>query len=462
MKPALEMLDASAVSRLRDVFRGEIVLRNHSDYDRARAVWNATVDRYPALVARCAVPADVTAALRFAREQDLVIAVRGGAHSYAGFSTCDGGVVIDLSPMRGVQVDAEHRVARANGGALLRELDEASQVFGLACPNGVVGHTGVAGLTLGGGLGRLMRKHGLTIDNLLAVDLVTADGRLVRVSEEEHADLFWALRGAGANFGVATSFEFRLHPVGPAVVAGVFAYPVARAQEVAALLQQLAESSCDDLSATMRLATAPAEPPFLPELAGRPIVIVEATHTGDPNGDGRELRALRELGPLVDTIAPTSYLALQRALDDYYAWGQRNYWKGVLLTALAPEAIHVLLTHLGDAPGPGCAFGLITMGGAVARVPESATAFSGRKAGVWLLVDARWHDPAADEVHFAWGRGAMEAVAPYAASANYVNDLGRSADLRAVYGDEKYERLVGLKRVYDPDNVFRLNQNIRP
>lgn len=462
VKPLERTLDASALSGFRDVFSGEIVMPEDSDYDRARAVWNATADRYPALIARCSAAGDVITAVRFAREQDLLVAVRGGAHSYPGFSTCDGGIVIDLSPMRGVRVDPERRIARASGGALLGELDQEAQAFGLSCPNGVVSHTGVAGLTLGGGLGRLMRKHGLTIDNLLSVELVTADGRLLRASEDENADLFWGIRGAGANFAVATSFEFRLHPVGPEVVAGMVAYSVEQVHEVAALFHEYATTSSDDVTASMGFGTAPAEPPFPAAVAGLPIVTVGATHAGSLADAERELRRLRDLDPLVDTFGPASYLDLQRSGDDYYAWGKRNYWKGLLLTGLADEAIDVFLEQLAKAPGPNCGFGLMTMGGAVARVPEDATAFSGRNARLWLVVEALWLNPAEDDRHFAWGRAAMKAVRPFATSANYVNDLGRSGDLRAAYGDAKYERLVALKRAYDPDNFFRLNQNIQP
>ena len=430
-------------------------------YQRARAVWNATADRYPAIVARCTSVADVVAAVRFGRDQDLVVAVRGGAHSYPGFSTCDGGIVIDLSPMRGVHVDAERQLARANGGALLGELDQAAQVFGLACPNGAVAHTGVAGLTLGGGLGRLMRKHGLTIDNLFSVELVTADGRVLRASTDENADLFWGMRGAGANFGVATSFEFRLHPVEREVFAGMVAYPVERAGEIAAVFQDYAASAPDEVTASMGFKTAPAEPPFPPEIAGLPIVTVGATHVSTADAEG-DLKPLRDRSPIVDTFAPISYVELQRTADDYYAWGKRNYWKGLFLTALADEAIDVVREQLAKAPSRSCGFGLMTMGGAVARVSEGSMAFSGRNARLWLLIEALWLDPAEDDLHFAWGRDAMQAVRPFATSVNYVNDLGQSGDLRAVYGDAKYERLVALKRAFDPGNLFRLNQNVPP
>ena len=460
MTPA--RLSATTLAELRARFSGEIVVPGDPDYDAARAVWNATVDRRPAVVARCRSSADVADALRFARGQDLPVAVRGGAHSYPGFSTLDDGVVIDLSPMRDVQVDPVGRLARAGGGALLADLDGATQAFGLACPSGAVSHTGVAGLTLGGGIGRLVRRHGMTIDNLQSVELVTADGELARANEEENAELFWGIRGAGANFGVVTSFEYRLHAVGPEVFAGAAIYPVARAHQLAALLLEQVDSLSDDVTPSVGLSTAPSAPPFPVELAGGPAASVGATHVGDVAAAERELEPFRALGPVADTFGPQSYLDLQRAQDERYAWGKRNYWKGLLLARLDAAAIDVLLERLAAAPSSGCGFGLIVLGGAAGRVPDEATAFSGRAARLWLLVEALWLDPAEDEAHFAWGRAALDAVRPYATSVNYVNDLGRSGDLRAAYGEAKYERLVALKRIWDADNVFRLNQNIAP
>jgi FAD/FMN-containing dehydrogenase len=463
-RPVERTPDAPPLSAFRDAFLGEIVLPADPGYDRARAVWNATADRSPAVIVRCTGAADVLAAVRFAREQELLVAVRSGGHSYPGFSTCDGGIVIDLSPMRGVRVDPDRRVARANGGALLGELDHEAQAFGLACPNGQVSHTGVAGLTLGGGLGRLMRKHGLTIDNLVSVDVATADGRLVRASEDEHPDLFWGLRGAGANFGVATSFEFRLHPVGPIVSTGMLVYPIERAHEVAAVFGDYATTAPDEVTASMGYGVAPTGPPFPPEVAGRPMVAVNVTHVGSLADAQRDSRPFRELRPVLDTLGPQSYLAMQRMNDEYHAWGKRNYWKGLLLTALHDQAVDVFIEELAKAPGPTCGFGLMTIGGAVGRVPEDAMAYSGRDAALWLLTEALWLHPAEDDAHFGWGRAAMARLRRFAGPVNYVNDLGEPGGnaTRDAYGDAKYERLVRLKRTWDPDNVFRLNQNIQP
>jgi FAD/FMN-containing dehydrogenase len=452
----------TGLERLRERFTGRLITPGDAAYDRARRVWNATTDRHPALVARCATAADVAAALRFARDQELPVAVRGGGHSYPGFSTCDDGVVIDLGSMQVVTIDPDRRIATVEAGALLGGLDAAAQRHGLVCPSGAVSHTGVAGLTLGGGLGRLMRRFGLTIDNLLDVELVTADGRHIRASDDEHPDLFWGLRGAGANFGIATSFRFRLHLAGPDIVAGAAIWPAERAHEVAETFRAWSISAPDDVTAVLSVFRAGVE--VGAELARRPIVAVAAAHLGGDAAVARDLAPVRALRPALDTFARLPYLAMQTASDEYYAWGQRNYWKGVLLTDLPAATVDILLDRLEAAPSPLCGFGMITMGGAVARIPEEATAFSGRSANWWLTTEALWHDPEDDEAHFAWGRQSLAQLRPVAAATNYVNDLGEPGehDLRDVYGAARYQRLVDLKRAWDPDNVFRLNQNIAP
>lgn len=451
----------SRLERLRENFAGRLVAAGDDGYDEARRVWNATADRCPALVARCSTPADAAAALRFARDEDAVVAVRGG-HSYPGFSTCDDGVVIDLGAMQQVTVEPDRRVATVQAGALLKDLDTATQHYDLVCPNGAVSHTGVAGLTLGGGLGRIMRRFGLTIDNLIDVELVSADGHHVRASDDEHSELFWALRGAGANFGIATSFRFRLHPAGPDVVAGAAVWPAEQAQEVAETFRQWSVSAPDDLTAAFSVFMAGAD--FGAELAGRPIVVIAAAHLGDDSAVARDLAPVRALGPVLDTFARLPYLDMQTASDEYYAWGRRNYWKGMLPTDLAPETITMLVDRVDAAPSEHCGFGMITMGGAVARIPDEATAFSGRGAHWWLTAEALWDDAPVDDVHFAWGRESFDQLSRVALKANYVNDLGApdEQDLHDVYGSARYDRLVALKRIWDPDNVFRLNQNIRP
>jgi FAD/FMN-containing dehydrogenase len=458
------MTDRAALAAFRDRFRGQVVVPKDPEYDRARAVWNATADAHPAVVARCAGVDDVVAAVRFARERELLVAVRGGGHSYPGFSTCDGGIVIDLSPMGGVRVDPARRTAMAAGGALLGELDRQAQTHGLACPTGHVSHTGVGGLTLGGGVGRLTRRHGLTVDNLAAVELVTAEGERVRADAGHEPELFWALRGAGANFGIATSFELRLHPVGPLILAGIAVYPVERAREVAAAFDDYMAGAPDEVTAGLGWFVAPPDPPFPPAVAGRPVVVVNATHAGPLDEAERDLAPLRALGPALDTFAPRRYLDIQAESDDHYRWGRRNYWKGLLLEALDGEAVDRIGALVATAPGPDCGVGLLSLGGAFGRVPEDATAFSGRSARLWLITEAVWDDPSEDPARIAWGRDAMAALRRFATSVNYVNDLGQLDQdaVRGAYGPAKYDRLATLKRTWDPDNVFHRNQNIRP
>ncbi len=457
-------IEASAINRLRDGFDGEIVLPEDSGYDAARVVWNGMIDRHPAIVARPTGAADVISAIRFAREQDLLVAVRSGGHSIPGFSTCDGGIVIDLSRMRGVRVDPERRIARANGGALLTELDREAQAFGLACPVGVVAHTGIAGLTLGGGMGRLQRRYGLTIDNLLSVDLVTADGRLVHASEDENPDLFWGLRGAGANFGIATSFEFRLHPVGPMLMRGAVIHPIDRARDVAALFRELVETSPDEVMATMALGLAIPADDFPPAIAGRPIAIIGALHCGPIEDGERYFAPVRAFGPpALDTFGPKSYLAVQRMNDEAMAWGHRFYMKSGYLGSLSDEVVGRCVAHVLRAPGD-CTFSFWAWGRAIGQVPEDATAFSRRDAAFWASAEVMWDDPAQDEAFVGWSRAAMDALMPVVMTGRYVNDVVESGIdvVKGIYGAPKYERLVALKRAWDPDNVFRLNQNVRP
>jgi FAD/FMN-containing dehydrogenase len=457
-------LDAASLGKLRKDFRGRVILPGDREYDSSRVVWNAIADRHPALIARCTRIDDVMAAVRFAREHDLVIAVRGGGHSVAGFSTCDGGMVIDLSAMRGVKVDPAKRTARVEGGALLEQLDRAAQEYGLACPVGVVGHTGVAGLTLGGGMGRLQRKHGFTIDNLLSVDLVTADGVLRHVSDEDDPELFWGLRGAGANFGVATAFEFRLHPIGPNVTIAVVVFPIERARDAAALYRDLSQSAPNHMHLGLNFATAPGGRAATGGPRGNVTVAVGAAHFGDPRSAARDLRPLRgQVEPLSETVTPTTYLHLQKMSDDEMAWGKRFYMKGAFLDELSDGFVDRAAEQVSVAPGE-CSIGLWAQGGAIANMAEEAMAFTGRGAAHWVGAEVLWVEKEQDRDHIAWGRAAMAALKPYTTSGNYVNDVVEQGDdvVRAIYGDKKYDHLRALKRAHDPDNVFHLNQNIRP
>jgi FAD/FMN-containing dehydrogenase len=449
-------LATNAVRALTETFTGEIVLPGDSGYDAARAVWNGMVDRRPALIARPKDREDVATAIRFVQEHDLVLAVKGGGHSIPGFSTCDDGVVIDLSLMRGAQVDPERRIARVNGGAHLGELDDAAQAVGLVCPVGVVSHTGVAGLTLGGGMGRLQRRFGLTIDNLLAVDLVTADGRFVRANEQENDDLFWGLRGAGANFGVATSFEFRLHRLDSTITFGSVVHPIERARELAALYRELIEVGSDELWTSFGLGIA----------AGRAQATVSVLHCGSIDRAMRDVAPLRAFGPPVrDSIGPKPYLDVQRMNDEPQAWGHRFYMKSGFLLSLPDEVVDLGVAAMSRVPaGTDCGISLWSCGRAYSAVPEEATAFSGRDAALWFSAEAMWEEASQDEACRAWARRTMDDVMPFTSAGRYVNDVAEAGEdvSRSVYGDEKYERLVALKRAWDPDNVFRLNQNIRP
>jgi FAD/FMN-containing dehydrogenase len=438
-----------------DDFAGEVVRPGDPGYDAARVVWNGMVDRYPALVVRPTSPADVAAAVRYGRKQELAIAVRGGGHSIPGLSTCDDGIVIDLSRMRGVTADPQARTARANGGALLAELDVASQAHGLVCPVGVVSHTGVAGLTLGGGMGRLQRKLGLTIDNLLSVDLVTADGRTVRASEDENAELFWGMRGAGPNFGIVTSFEFRLHPLDHAITHGSVVHPLERASELAELYGGLAESGPDELWLSYAMGLE----------EGEPVAVVSVMHCGTVEQAERDLRELRAFGPpVVDSIEAKPHLDAQGARDDATAWGHRFYMKSAYLPALPGELVRLCAEHARRVPeGADPDISIWAWGRAIAEVPEDGTAFTGREAAFWFAAEIMWDDPALDTACREWSRAIIDDVTPFAVPGRYVNDVAEiDGDGRSIYGEEKYERLVALKRTWDPDNVFRLNQNIRP
>jgi len=436
-------------------FRGEVVRPEDSGYDQARRVWNGMVDRRPAMIVRPDGVEDVAAAIRFGREEDLPIAVRCGGHSIPGLSTCDDGIVIDLSRIGGAEVDPATRTARVGGGALLAELDQAAQEHGLVCPVGVVSHTGVSGLTLGGGMGRLMRRFGLTIDNVLAVELVTADGRVVRASEDEHPELFWGLRGAGANFGIATSFEFRLHPLDHPITYGAVTHPLDRARELAALWRDLAENGPDDLFLS-----------FGTENDNGGAAYVTALHSGSVAQAERDLAELRAFGPpLADTIGPKPYLETQGLNDEPHGWGHRFYMKSAFLPALPDEAVDVCVEHATRAPdGTESSFSTWAWGRRIADVPEDGTAFTGRGAAAWIAAESMWDKPELDDECRTWARDALADLAPFATDGRYVNDVVEvGADVpRTIYGDAKYERLVALKREWDPDNVFRLNQNIQP
>jgi FAD/FMN-containing dehydrogenase len=447
-------------------FTGELIDREHTSYEDARQVWSGSIDRRPLAIARCHDSEDVAAAVTSAVMLDVPLAVRGGGHSAAGYSTCDDGLVVDLAPMRRVRVNPEARLARVAGGALLGDLDKATQRHGLAVPAGQVSHTGVAGLTLGGGVGYLMRKHGLTIDSLTAAQVVTAAGETVRATEQENEDLFWALRGGGGNFGVVTEFEFKLHEVGPLVNAGVLVYPYERAAEVLRASREVMDHASDDLSIHEILIRVPSHDPFPPALQGRYAVILTPVHVGSEAQAHDDIAALRALGPAFDLVGPMPYLALQSMLDHDTRAGQGHYSKSHWLSGYPDGLIDVLVDALPQAPSPHAHLITARMGGAVGRVPADATAFAHRSAASFVWIINLWDDPTVDdEEHRGWVNDVLESTRPYSTGGGYVNAIGDDEDgarVRAAYGDDTFARLRRIKRRWDPDNAFRLNANIPP
>ena len=458
------VLGGATVEELRQSIRGVVVAPGDDEYDSARAVWNGMIDRRPALVVRCAEVADVVAAVRFARSQGLEIAVRGGGHSLPGFSTCDGGLVIDLSPMRRVSVDAAGRRAVVEGGAIWADVDQATQAAGLAVTGGLVSTTGVGGFTLGGGVGWLTRRYGLASDNLIAADVVTADGSVVRASESDNADLLWGLRGGGGNFGVVTSFEFRLYPVGPNILGGPVFYPGKEVVEVLRAWRDATSGMPDDLTTLVSLGSAPPIPPIPEAWHGKPVATVVAGFAG-AIADGQAPAApLRKLGePIVDLLGEMPYLVLQTLVDPGWGPGARNYFTSSFLAELPNGAIDVLAEAHESRPSPFNEIHLHQMGGAAARVGADASAFGNREAPFLLNIICRWLEPGDDERNLAWARGLREAMRPFATGGTYVNFLGvGDARVRDAYDAERYGRLVDLKRRWDPTNAFHLNQNIAP
>jgi FAD/FMN-containing dehydrogenase len=458
------VLGEATVQELRESVRGEIFTPNDHGYANASLVWNGAHDgRRPALVVRCSGVADVIAAIGFARSNHLTIAVRGGGHSVAGFSTCDGGMVIDLSSMNGVRVDLETGRATVGGGALWADVDHETQAHGLATTGGLVSTTGVAGFTLGGGIGWLMRKHGLACDNLIGADVVTADGRLVHASETENADLLWGLRGGGGNFGVVTQFELQLHPVGPTVYAGPIFYPAAAAGDLLRVFREWATDAPDEVTAVINLTTAPPLPVIPEAWHGKKVAALIAVSAG-PLSEGEALvapfRAVAE--PIADLLGPMPYHVIQTLIDPLWVKGINSYFKATNLSRLDDELIGRLTELHLAAPGPQCEIHVHQMGGAVERVADDATAFADRSMPFLLNAVTGWHDASAGDSHRDWARDVIGAADDASTGRAYVNFLGDEDAGRSSYGDETYARLVALKNEYDPRNVFRLNQNIKP
>ena len=453
----------SGIQSFRASFGGVALTASDPDYDDARALWNGSFNKRPALIARCRTSADVASVIGFARGSGLPLAVRGGGHSLSGLSSCDDGIMLDLSMMRGVTVDPDARIARAEGGATWADFDAATQAHGLASTGGLISHTGVGGLTLGGGIGWLMRRYGLAADNLLAAEVVTASGEIVRASADEEPELLWGLRGGGGNFGVVTAFEFRLHPVG-AVLGGLLGFPIAQGRDVLQRYRAWAAEVPDAFTTIAALISAPPAP-FVPdELVGRKIVAVVGCWCADLDDGQAALGPLRELSPAFDAFGPMPYVALQSMLDEGAPPGIRNYTRSGYAGDLSDGLIAAALEHGGAMTSPFSQLHLHHMGGAVARVGEHDTAFGNRRAGYAYTVNAMWMDPADDESQELENRRFADAIAPFATGGVYVNFLRNEGEarIRAAYDEETYRRLSQLKQRIDPENLFRLNQNIPP
>lgn len=454
---SLELLSAAV--------RGDVIVPSDPRYAEARAVYNAMIDKSPALVVVCRDAGDVIQTVQFARENDLEIAVRGGGHNVAGKATCDGGVVIDLGQMRSVRVDPQARTARVDGGATWGDVDHATHAFGLATPSGIISTTGVAGLTLGGGFGHIARRYGLSCDNLLEADVVTAEGQLVRASEDENPDLFWALRGGGGNFGIVTSFKFRLHPV-DTIYGGLIFYPVEDAAETMAFYRDFIQNAPREISAFYSFHIGPPAP-FIPEeFQGMPMTAIAACYTGPMERAEQVVKPLREAGKvLIDVLHPMPYPALQSAFDGLYPPGLQHYWKAHNVHELSDEAIQVHAAHGPTLPSLSTTMHFYPLNGAIQDVDPSATAFSYRDALANTNIAGVWPDPseAERERHVGWVREYWDALLPYSAQGTYVNFMTDEGDerIRAAYRDN-YPRLVEVKRKWDPENVFHLNQNIKP
>jgi FAD/FMN-containing dehydrogenase len=453
-----------AIEALRSAVRGAVFLPGEDGYDVARTLWNGMVDRRPALIVRCAGAADVMKAVDLARDHGLLLAVRGGGHNIAGNAVCDGGMMIDLSPMKSVRVDPAAQRAWVEPGVTLGELDNETQAHALAVPTGINSTTGIAGLTLGGGFGWTTRTCGMTVDNLISADVVTADGRLVRASSRENPDLFWAIRGGGGNFGVVTAFEFQLHAVGPEVLSGLIVHPFENARDLLTRYRKIAATAPDELTCWAVLRKAPPLP-FLPEdVHGTEILAFALCYTGDIAAGEEAVAELRGLGePIADVVGPHPFMGWQAAFDPLLTPGARNYWKSHDFLELSDPAIEALLDYAGRLPTPECEIFVAHVGGAMSRVPTDATAFTQRNAHFVMNVHTRWQDAAQDETCIQWARDFFNDTAPYSAGSVYVNFMpDDEADrIGGAYGSN-YDRLTRVKAQYDPNNLFRMNQNIPP
>ncbi|HEX7912692.1 MAG TPA: FAD-binding oxidoreductase [Paraburkholderia sp.] len=457
-------VSSSAVDELKNVIRGQVFLPGDPNFDGARSIWNAMIDRKPAMILRCAGAADVRQGVAFARDRGLPLAIRGGGHNIGGSALCDDGIVLDLSQMKSVRIDPAARRAHVEPGATLHDFDHEAQAFGLATPLGINSTTGVAGLTLGGGFGWLSRRFGMTVDNLIAADVVTADGELLRASAESHDELFWAIRGGGGNFGVVTRFEFALHPVGPVVYGGLVVLPLDQAKDALIKYRAAATSMPEELSVWVVLRLAPPLPFLPPETHGKPVIVFAMCYSGPVENGPSVVEPVRTFGaPLGEHLGPMPYVMWQQAFDPLLAPGARNYWKSHNLAEIKDGLIDALLQAIGNLPSSQCEIFFGQIGAQTQRVPVDATAYSSRDTVYAMNVHSRWDDASDDTRCVDWARAFFEASAPFALGSVYVNFMtqeegGRVAD---AYGPN-YERLVAVKNRYDPRNLFHHNQNIRP
>jgi FAD/FMN-containing dehydrogenase len=453
-----------AIERLKTHVKGHIVLPDTPNYDEVRQIWNAMIDRRPVVIVQCAKADDVVNAIAFAREHKLDISIRGGGHNIAGTAVCDHGVMIDLSTMTNVRIDAQKQRAYVEPGATLADFDQAAQIHGLATPVGINSTTGIAGLTLGGGFGWLTRKYGMTIDNLVSAAMVTADGTQLRTSETENADLFWAIRGGGGNFGIVTEFEFALHPVGPEILAGLLVFPFSQAKQVLTQYRKFAVSAPEDLNVWVILRKAPPLP-FLPETVhGKEVIVLAVFYAGDIAEGEKLIEPLRSFGDTYgEHIGTQPYVQWQQAFDPLLTRGARNYWKSHNFIELQDGVLDAMVEFAGKLPSPQCEIFIGSIAGAPNRVSAEAMAYYHRDAKFVLNVHGRWDDVAHDEKCIAWAREFFQASAPYASAGAYVNFMTAEEGDRVTtaYGSN-YDLLVQIKKRYDPENIFHLNQNIKP
>jgi FAD/FMN-containing dehydrogenase len=467
MQQGIGKISDDSLKELKANTRGKVTVPGDSDYNQARQIWNGMIDKRPGIIVRCAGVSDVINSVKFARKHSLDLAVRGGGHNVAGNAICDDGLVIDFSGMKSIRVDPKSRIARTEPGIVWSEFDRETQEFGLGLTGGLVSSTGVAGFTLGGGIGWLARKYGLALDNLISVDLITADGELLKASEKENADLFWGIRGGGGNFGIVTSFEFSLHPVGPLLLSGMVIHPIAEGKEVLSFYREFQKNTPDELTTLVAMITAPPAH-FLPSsIHNKQVIAVMGCYCGPIEEGERVLQPLRNFSKdtAIDMFQPMPYRVFQSLLDAAAPAHLQNYWKSEYLSELSDGAINTILANNSKITSPMSAIHIHQMGGAIARVAEDATAFGLRDASFILNIVATWPDPSENDRNIQWVRSFFSEMQQFSHKGGvYVNFLGEEgADrVKAAYGEEKYKRLVGLKRKYDPTNFFHLNQNIKP